>query len=301
MYFVTGSTGFIGAALCQALAGRGESVRAFHRPTSNLALLEGLDPAQVERCAGDVTDLPSLRRAMEGVETVFHAAAMLGSPRDPQAMYAATVVGTRNLLQSALEAGVRRVVHTSSVAALGVPALPPRGIPPPLINETHTWNYRPEWWRYGHAKYLAELEVQQAAARGLGVVIVNPAVVLGPGDLHRVGGAAALERGRTGERYILGGENLPLPAFLGTIAEFAGRRPPRWVLPGRLARSLAGPGGWLARLFRLPVSVDLLRKAGCYFYYDTGKAKRELGLGETLPARQAIADAFQWYRSRGEL
>jgi dihydroflavonol-4-reductase len=257
---------------------------------------------------------------------------MLGAPRDPRQMYAITVGGTRNLLQAASEAGVRRVVHTSSVAALGVPAVPRSAVSPILIDETHTWNYRPAWWPYGHAKYLAELEVQKAVARGLDAVIVNPAIVLGAGDIHRVGGGivihmaqhglplaiagglniihiadvvrghlAALERGRIGERYILAGENLTIASFLRHMAEVTGARPPRLVLPGGPVRLLAAPIGLLSNWLNLPVGEVLLRKAGYNFYYDAGKAHRELELGEMRPAREAIKDAYLWYQERGEV
>src|SRR5512146_900690 len=115
---VTGSSGFIGSQLCRALVAQGHSVRAFHRPTSSLRGLEGLP---VEHALGDLTQPATLSPAMEGVEVVFHAAAMLADMGDPAKMYAITVEGTRAVLQAAQQAGVRRVVHTSSVAALGVP------------------------------------------------------------------------------------------------------------------------------------------------------------------------------------
>jgi dihydroflavonol-4-reductase len=326
MYLVTGSTGFIGSQLCRALVARGIPVRAFHRPNSPTLALQGLE---VEHATGDVTQPETLVKALQGVEVVFHAAAQLGSPTDPQKMYAVTVQGTRNLLQAARQAGVRRVVHTSSVAALGVPT-PANHATPRLIDESHIWNYRPEWWRYGHAKHLAEQEVQKAVSAGLDAVIVNPAVVLGAGDLNRVSGdviiqvargrlpvavdgglnaihiadvvqghLAALERGRTGERYILGGENLTLSKFLGLIAEVTGARPPFVTLPGGLVRAMTGPVIAAGKLISLPVSPDLLRKAGYYFYYDTLKAKMELRVSQYLPVRQAIVEAYKWYRENG--
>jgi dihydroflavonol-4-reductase len=161
----------------------------------------------------------------------------------------------------------------------------------------------------------------------LEAVIVNPAVVIGAGDLNRVSGnvilqvahgrlpvsvdgglnaahiadvvqghLAALERGRTGQRYILGGENLTLQQFLSLIAEVTGARPPSVTLPGGLVRALSAPITAAGRLISLPVSPDLLRKAGYYFYYDTLKARMELRLPPPLPVRQAIAEAYQWYK-----
>lgn len=342
---VTGSTGFIGSHLCRALLDAGWQVRALHRPTSSLAALEGLE---VEHALGDITQPETLKPAMRGVEVVFHAAALLGRARRPEAMYAVTVGGTRNVLEAAAEAGVRRVVHTSSVAALG----PPVALPPPahtssiqqqedpelargtslLMDENHSWNYRPEWWRYSHAKYLAEMEVQRKVACGLDVVIVNPSVVIGPSDLNRVSGdivikvaqrrvpvaisgglnvihiadtvrghLAALERGRTGERYILAGENLSIARFLQLIAEEAGVPSPRVILPARLLRRLAAPAVLLGKALPLPVSGEILRQAGYYFWYDTQKAGQELGITGLMPARLAIRDALQWYRERGYL
>jgi dihydroflavonol-4-reductase len=332
---VTGSTGFIGSHLCLALLAEGHQVRAFHRPTSSLANLEGL---QVEHMIGDITEPESLVRAMQGVEVVFHTAAHLGAIHDPPQVYKVTVGGTRKVLQAAQEAGVRRVVHTSSVAALGVPEVAQTGSGQAgeatnlalLIDERHTWNYPPHWWFYGHAKYLAEMQVQKAVARGLDVVIVNPAVVLGAGDINRVSGdviihaaqghipvavpgglnivhiedvvrghLAALAYGRTGERYILGGENMTHLHFLKITAEVVGSHPPRLVLPSKLTRSLVWPAALAGRFLPLPISADSFHRAGYFFYYDTLKARLQLGMKDTLPARQAISDAFTWYRDHG--
>lgn len=326
---VTGSTGFIGSQLVRALIAQGVQVRAFHRPESPLTALSGLE---VEHALGDLTRPETLPPAVQGVEAVFHVAAKVGR-RDTGAMNDVTVAGTRSLLQAAREAGVGRVVHTSSVAALGVPervARPATG--PLLMDETHTWNFRPAWWPYGYAKYLAELEVQKAVAQGLDAVIVNPSVVVGAGDLNRIGGEviiqvahgrvpvstagginvvpietvvrghlAALERGKTGERYILGGENLTTHQFLSTIAAVTGARPPRLQIPTRLTRSLTVPVSALQRWLPLPIGGELLRMAGYYFYYDTLKARAVLGVKDAKPARQAIAEAYVWYRERGML
>ena len=328
LVLVTGASGFIGSQLCRALAGEGLRVRAFHRSSSSLVNLEGL---AVEHAVGDINRPETLAEAMQGVEAVFHTAALLGWPRDPREMYAVTVEGTRNVLAAAREAGVRRVVHTSSVAALGVPD-GPRGGQPLLMDERHTWNFRPEWWRYGHAKYLAEMAVQEAVALGQDIVMVNPAVVLGPGDLNRVSGGilvkvaqrkvpvgapgglnvvhiedvvrghlAALSQGATGERYILGGENLPHMRFLQMAAEAAGVPAPRLAVPGGLARRLSTPVSLARRWLPLPVSGDALHRIGLYFYYDTTKARNALGLGDSLPARQAIVDAYTWFREHGIL
>lgn len=322
---VTGSTGFIGAHLCRALLQRGWAVRAFHRAGSPLALLNDLP---VEHVVGDLTQPHSLLPALADVDVLFHAAAALGGAGGMQHMQAVTVQGTRSLLQAALQAGVRRVVHTSSVAALGVPDAASRraGTSPALMDEHHTWNYYPRAWPYAYCKYLAELEVQRAAAQGLDVVVVNPSLVYGAGDIHRLrnslilqvahrrapvvpaGGAnavhiddvidghlAALEHGRSGERYILGGENLTHANLVQRIAAATGVSPPRLVLPGGAVRALAAPLGWLAERLGLPLSAQELRMAGWYFYYDSRKAREELHLPAPRPVDEALAQAYQWF------
>lgn len=330
MILVTGSTGFVGSQLCKALVEQGQPVRAFHRSTSSLKALEPLEERSLEHAIGDITQPETLKKAMQGVETVFHVAAVVGD-MDPAALHSVTVNGTRNVLAAAMEAGVRRVVHTSSVVAMGVPRPSPSGIHLP-VNENHTWNYRPEWWRYGYAKYLAELEVQAAVASGLDVVTVNPAVIIGAGDVNRVQGGAliqiakgrvplavagglnivhigdvvrghllAMERGRCGHRYIIGGENLTVASFIAMVAHIAGVRPPLFVLPGGFVRLAAGPLLFKPLHRRLPVSPDLVRMAGYYFYYDTSKAHRELGMGRPRSAHEAVTDSLRFYRERGEL
>jgi dihydroflavonol-4-reductase len=322
---VTGSTGFIGGALSKALLAQGHTVVAFHRPNSPQTLLEGLG---VEHVLGDLTHPETLLAAMQGVEVVFHTAAHMTGGRDNAGrLYTVTVEGTRGLMQAARQAGVRRVVHTSSVAALGVPDR--RGVTAPLT-EAHTWNYPPQAWHYGYAKYLAELEVQRAVAQGLDAVIVNPSVVLGAGDLYRQtdsivvqtarhrlpaltesglnaihiddvvdGHLAALERGRCGERYILGGHNLTLVQFIRTIASLTGVIPPALVLDARLTRLISIPLGWIEPILDLPVELSTLRLAGYYFYYDTSKATKELGLAPARPLGAAITEAYDWFSGRG--
>jgi dihydroflavonol-4-reductase len=319
---VTGSTGFIGSSLCRELSSRGHTVRAFHRTASSLALLEGLD---LEHATGDLTQPETLQPAMEDIEAVFHAAAWMGGASQAGRQYTVTVEGTRNILQAARKAGVRRVVHTSSVAALGVPRAD--AMERLLINENHTWNYRPDLYAYGYAKYLAELEVQKAVALGLDAVIVNPTLVFGAGDLHRqassiitqvaerrlttcvAGGVncvhiadvvkghlAALDCGRTGERYILGSENLTHLQLLQMIARVTGVPGPNLVLPAGLVRSLTWPIQALDAFLTFPVSPELLRMAGYYFFYELHKAESELGLVERRPVEEAVAEAFAWFQ-----
>ena len=322
---VTGSTGFIGGALCRALVERGDEVRAFHRQSSTQRLLKGLP---VEHVIGDLTQPDSIEAAMRGVEVVFHAGALLGARAGR--MYTVTVEGTRDILQAAREVGVRRVIHTSSVAALGLPSDPPPGSQPEILNENHAWNCPPDAYPYGYAKYLAELEVQRAVAQGLDAVIVNPAVVFGAGDVYRLissivvqvaqgkipfsaegglnavhiddvvaGHLAALEFGRSGERYILGGENLTHTELIRRIAAVAGVSTPRVELPAGLLRAAATPMSWFSAFIHLPVNIDEIRLAGKYFYYETRKAQTDLRLPPPRPVDEALAEAWSWFQANG--
>jgi dihydroflavonol-4-reductase len=322
MYLITGSTGFIGSLLCRALLARGEQVRAFHRSTSSLSGLEGLP---VEHAIGDLTQPETIAEAMQGVEYVFHTAAQTGGWDDLKRYRAVSVQGTQAVVEAALRAGVRRLVFTGSGAALGVPETGPReGVA--LLNEAHTWNLPAETWPYAHAKYLAELEIQQGVAQGLDAVTVLPTYVVGAGDLYRsetspitlaaqgkisfsvsggfnvvavedvvAGHLAAMQRGRRGERYLLGGQNMTFSNFLKLAANAAGARPPYGELPVGLVRALARPAGWLRPFFRLPVDAELLTLAGTFFYYDTSKSSRELGLAEARPIPEAIQAAWNWF------
>jgi dihydroflavonol-4-reductase len=334
---VTGSTGFIGSHLCRALLTQGYKVRAFQRTTSSQLLIADLE---VEPAIGDLTQPETITAAMQDVDIVFHTASKVDYWREQNGMYPVTVRGTQNVLQAALQNGVKRVVYTSSVAALGVPDLPgfaQKNVaqgkyenPAGLINETHTWNYHPEWWRYGHAKHMAEREVQTAVAQGLDAVIVNPSMVLGPGDVNRISGEVvvqvakkiikfgipggmngihvadavrghmdAMERGKTGERYILGGENLSYFDLITRTAKILGVAPPLANLPAALLRPLATPLDWICRLTPMPFNGDILRFAGQNMFYDTKKAQRELGFRAEKSIEIALGDTYEWYRKNG--
>jgi dihydroflavonol-4-reductase len=321
---VTGSTGFVGSAICRALAAQGHRARAFHRATSSLRGLEGL---AVEHFVGDLNQPESLAPAMQGAEAVFHVAAVLGGS-DPRRLEAVTVRGTRAVLQAARAAGVRRVVHTSSVAALGIPETGPhagQSSPFALLDEHHTWNDKPAGWPYGYAKYLAELEVQAAVAEGLEVVIVNPGFILGAGDIYRTSGSliaevargripvtvpgglnvvhiddvvdghlAALERGCPGERYILGGQNMTHTHLLELAAEAAGVRAPTFEIPAGLVHLLQAPMRLAQPFIKAPISPEQLALAGLYFYYDTRKSHDQLGLPTPRPIEDAVREAYTW-------
>jgi dihydroflavonol-4-reductase len=325
---VTGATGFIGSHLCKALVSQGNTVYAFQRKNSPLSAIEGLP---IEHVIGDITQPQTLHKAFTGIDVIYHTAAHVGR-RDPTQVYQITVQGTRNVLQAAELAGVKRFIHTSSVAALGVPLDQEfrQNSPPGLISENHTWNYPSKWWSYGYHKYLAELEVQKAVARGLDAVIVNPALVIGPGDLNRIGGdillrvawrqvpiaiqgglnvihiddavrghLTATERGQTGQRYILGGENLAHVEFLKMAARAAGVAPPHLVLPNYLVHGLCYPITWLEKILPLPLNGHALNRAGYYFYYNVQKAETELELTNRIQAKVAIEQAINWYKQQG--
>lgn len=321
---VTGSTGFIGCAICHELVNLGEKVTAFHRSTSNTTPLDDLE---INHQIGDMNDSASLIHAVNGIDVVIHCAAQLGRVTDWNRYFDVTVRGTRSILDAARAAGVRRFIHTSSVAALGVPERRVKKSSTALLSETHTWNYPPQRWQYGYSKYLAELEVQRAVAMGLDAVIVNPASVFGPGDFLRarnsvirmvterglrlsapggmnvvhirdvvLGHLAALEHGRCGERYILGGENLPHDIFFQHILDTAGLTARIIPLPLPLIKQIRKAFFLSSHIFHLSINPGILNLAGFYFYYDLEKSHKQLNLPTPLSASQAITDAYRWFK-----
>jgi dihydroflavonol-4-reductase len=322
---VTGSTGFIGGALCAELVEKGFSVRAFHRSTSNLALIKDLP---VEHVIGDLTQPASLESAMQGIDVVFHTAAMLGNTSKPEEHYAVTVQGTRAVLEAALSQGIQRFIHTSSIAALGIPTSPSELTSPeksPLLSENSTWNIRADYWSYGYAKYLAEMEIQKSIAQGLDAVICNPSYVIGPGDIYRIkdspfkilssnklpfiptggvnivhiqdvvnGHLAALEYGKRGERYILGNENLTFKALIEKFSNITQSKIPKIIMYGKVLRSVVKPLQLFQTIIKLPVSIDLIRFAGYGFYVNNQKSKQVLHLDYQHSTDNAIREALDW-------
>jgi len=318
---VTGSTGFIGSALCRALVGHGYSVRSLHRKTSPLDVLADLP---VERVVGDILEPETLRSAFKGVDWVFHTAAQSDYWRYPELVLRTSIEGTRNVMLAAEEAGVQRVMLTSSIAAMGIPL---RG---ELLTEEHNFNLPPNQFTYGYSKCQAELEARKIAARGTELVILNPSIVLGPGDINLVSGTFVTEaakgwgffwvdgganyihvddvvtghltgarNGRPGERYILGGENLPYREVFTILTEIVGRRPPWLKIPRRLIEPGAKLIDWMRPLITLPFNSSQLRRSRHYLYCDTSKAQKELELPQPLPFRQAAQDAYDWYLEQG--
>jgi dihydroflavonol-4-reductase len=323
---VTGATGFVGAAVARALLGEGWQVRALVRGGSDRRNVASLP---VEQIVGDLTDGPSLRRAVEGCEAAFHVAAdyRLWAPR-PQELYRTNVEGTGLLLDAARSAGVRRIVYTSSVATVG---LPPGGGPgaedTPVSLDEMIGHYK-------RSKFLAEERARAAAAAGVPVVIVNPSTPIGPGDVKptptgqivldaargrtpayvdtglnivhvddvAAGHLLAFHRGRVGERYILGGEDLTLRQILTLIAQLAGRKPPRIRLPHGAVRPVAYVAELYARLTGRPtrVTVEGVRMARKRMFFSSAKAARELGY-RSRPAAEAFIDALRWFEENGYL
>ena len=317
---VTGGTGFVGGAIVRELRRRGHHVRVLARPTSKTAALEAQG---VEIVRGDILDRESLRRALEGCDTLFHAAAIYEVwVRDKDLLLRTEVEGTRNAMEAALAAGLERVVYTSTAACVGER----RG-------ETGTEETRHRGYfltAYEEAKYRAEEAVRQYAER-LPVVIIQPAAVAGPGDLKPTGQAvidmingrfpalfdgalsfvdigdvawghvAAAEQGRWGETYILSAEILTTRQLFGLVAELAGvRRPP--FVPAFAAGWFARFEEWRARRTgRRPIlTMDSFRIARHGFRVDGSKAARELGI-RYRPIRESLRDAIRWYWEQGLL
>jgi dihydroflavonol-4-reductase len=326
---VTGATGFIGSHLCRALLGVGYTTRALIRPNSSLALIHDLD---LELVVGNLMQPESLDMAMEDVEIVIHCGAEVGGWKDRKSMVASHIGGTENILQAVKRSGVRRLLYTSSVAALGVPDPTSPGQEPVLIDERHQWNYDPDEWPYGYAKHCAEHAVLEAVASGVNALILNPAAVIGPGDKNLVASAvvyhmgrglkppipsgginivhvddvidgylAAIDRGRPGERYILGGENIEFKPFLQLIAKTVGSAPLRVKVPHWVFNSLAGVIDALEPILKLPVRGHLLRMVGRHFFYDITKAATELGVSPKKSTSEAIQAAHHWYRENADL
>jgi dihydroflavonol-4-reductase len=322
---VTGGTGFVGANVVRMLLQRGTEVRALVRPRSDTRNLDQLD---VELVAGDLRDRSSLEAALEGCDTVYHVAAMyaLWAP-NPKEIYDSNVTGTVNLLEAAGRAGVEKIVYTSSVATIGLPKDGTLGTEEvPLPPEDLVSDYK-------RSKYLAEQEVLKYAQRGLPVVIVNPSFPVGPWDVKptpsgqiivnflrgkipayvdtglnvvdvedvAIGHIIAAEKGRIGERYILGHANVTLPELFQLLAQVSGMRAPRIRIPYGFAYLSACVSECVARtITRKPPFVTLagVRLSRKRMFFDASKAVRELGLPQTPPI-EALSKAVQWFRAHG--
>ena len=323
--FVTGATGFLGSHVARVLAEQGAALRLLVRPTSNLRNLAGL---KAETATGDLRDAASLQKAMAGCDTVFHVAADYRLwVQDPDEMYGSNVGGTRAILEAACNNGVERVVYTSSVATMGFTS---DGHP---ADEDSPVSLADMIGPYKRSKFMAEQVAMEAARSGLHVVTVNPTTPVGEQDVKPTptgrivvdflkrkfpayvetglnlvdvrecarGHIAALEKGRPGQRYILGGENLTLKQILDQLGDITGLPSPRVKLPYFFALATgvvdeAITGRLLGREPR--ATVDTVRMGKKKMFASSAKAERELGW-RIVPVGDALRRAVDWFRNNG--
>lgn len=322
---MTGGCGFVGSAIVRELLDAGADVRVLVRPTSDTRNIDGID---VERAVGDICDGESIRAALHGCDTLFHAAAFFTHwTREPLRLYDVNVRGTRTTLQAALDAGIEKVVYTSTNNAVGAYGATPS-------DERAQFNYWSTGDHYSISKYFAEVEAFKLGAKGLPLVVVNPTLVIGERDLRPTssgelllavaagrlpvymdgwvnvvdvrdvarGHLLAARSGRTGERYLLGGENLTVGEYFRMIARAAGVDPPRYRAPRWTALAVAH---WYELVSRLSgrhpaATVSEVRIGALGETYDCTKAVTELGFAQT-PARECIQRSIDWFRANGYL
>jgi len=321
---VTGGTGFVGANVVRELLAQGRAVRVLARPGSDRRAIVGLE---VEIGEGDLLDPASLRRAVKGVNSVFHVAADYRLwARHPEELHRVNVGGTRAVLEAAGEAGVSRVVYTSTGRRARHPGGRHAG------DEATPVSLRDMVGPYKASKFLAEQVALGFAHQGLPVVVVNPSAPVGPWDVKPTptgrmvvdflegkmvatldtglnlvhvrdvarGHLLAAERGKIGEKYILGNRNLSLAEIGALLSEIAGIRPPRVRIPYWVAWSAALSMEAVARVTGAPprVSLTAVRMAKKRMYFSPARAVRELGLPQT-DVRDALRDAVEWFRGHG--
>lgn len=316
---ITGATGFLGLHLVRELRRHGAAVTALVRASSKV---ERLRAAGADCRVAALDDAPTLARAIDGSEVVFHLAGAVGFGNQWEPYFRVNVAGTQRLLEAAQHAGVRRFIHTSSICAVGATQTPM------ILDENASWNLGACRVPYVTTKRLAEEAALAATRGGLDVVVVNPASVIGPDDFdgseigklcqrfwrgrlpfHFRGGNSfvdvrdvargirlAAERGRTGERYLLAGANRSYDDFFNDLCRAAGRSIPRLRLPLALAPLL----GYVSdQVYRQRTRDPLLSRSraalmGLYMFFDSTKARRELGY-ETRPLAQSLADAHAFW------
>ena len=318
--FVTGSTGFVGANLVRLLIQENYRVKVLVRKNTNLSNINNLD---IEIIEGDLND-DNLFLQMSDCDYLFHVAAQYSLWKKDQALlHKNNVLGTRNILKSAYQAGIKRTVYTSSVAAIGVRK------DGTLADETYQSPAKKLIGNYKKSKYYAEQEAHKAIASGQDIVIVNPTTPIGCYDLKPTptgeiiirfltgnmpafvntglnfidvknvakGHLLALKKGQTGERYILGNHNLTLQEFLIKLAEITSKKAPQIQLPLWFPLALAFCDEYLlSRLGKTPsLAVEAVKMSGQFMYYDSSKAIQELGLPQT-DIEPAIKDAVQWFQ-----
>jgi dihydroflavonol-4-reductase len=324
---VTGASGFVGSAVLRAAIGRGAKARALVRPTSPTKNLEGLG---CEAVVGDMTDPVSMAAALKGVHTLFHVAADYRLwTRDPSELRRANVDGTRVVMQAALDAGVKRIVYTSSVATLRAADAST------IVDETSPLDEGEAIGAYKQSKVAAERLVEtMVAEQKLPAVIVNPSTPIGPRDIKPTptgrilveaatgripafidtglnlvhvddvaeGHMLALEKGTIGERYILGGQNVSLAEMLAAIAGLTGRKAPTISLPRAPLYPLAWIAEGIAQITgKEPfLTSDALKMASHHMFFASRKAEAVLGY-RARPFHEALADALAWFAAAGYL
>ncbi|SLM47853.1 putative dihydroflavonol-4-reductase [Nitrospira japonica] len=321
---VTGASGFVGGAVARALVQAGTEVRLLVRADSDRQNFDGLP---VEPVTGDLRDQASLRRALSGCRQLYHIAAHYALwAKDPSIFYDVNVTGTKNMLEAARSVGIERTVYCSTIGAIG---LPPEG---GVGTETTPVSLDQMAGHYKRSKFLAEQEVLKLAKDGLPVVIVNPSAPVGAGDVKptptgqvivdfmkgrmpayietgmnlidvddvAAGHLLAMEKGRQGERYILGNKNLMLREVFEILSRLTGVKAPTLRLPRLAVLPLAYGNQWIAALTgRTPrIPLEGVKMAKYKMHYDCSKALRELGLPQT-PPEVALEKAVRWFRTHG--
>jgi len=321
---VTGATGFIGSSVVRELLKDGVEVRVLVRENSDTSNIDGLD---VERAYGDIRDSESVKSALKGCDTLYQTAALyaLWAPNS-RAFYDINVEGTKTALNAALEQGLEKVVYTSTAATIGA-----HGAVSPA-NEQAEFNVWDDGDHYCRSKYLGEIEALKICDKGLPLVVVNQSMVIGVRDIKPTpsgkiivdvlnkkmpayidivqnfadvedvarGHILAAKKGKIGERYILGNENLPFRDYLRLIGEVSGAKTPRLRIPYHVALMLAYVSQFVAKIAKRPpvITVPMVRMGRKCFCFDVSKAVNELGFSQT-PIKTTIGKAVNWFRENG--
>lgn len=322
---VTGGTGFLGSNIAESLIEQGYNVRILRRKNSTLSNIRMLD---AEHAIGDVRDIDAVQKAIQGCDTVFHTAAMISYWKKQRSeMFSINIDGTKNVVEACLNHNIERLIHTSSIAAIGEAK---NGM---LTRESDLLDLSSETIGYKISKHHSEKLIYDGISRGLDAVILYPSIIIGPGDIHFHGGQiirdvfkgrffyyptggtnivyvkdvvkghiSAAKRGKRGERYILSGENLTYKEILSTVADIVGAKHPFLKMPKAVIQILAtiiesgadvlGKKPWITK--------ELVERIGKRRWYSSEKAIKELGYS-FLPFRDSVGLTFEWYRRNNYL